>query len=91
MGPLTLEAVLNAIFESMIRAWQLNRNSMLLVGRLHNEPKPEAGGFFQNLYKEMISRCIAAALRAAPEVSEDHLFFWIHFLFGAVVQSRLRK
>jgi AcrR family transcriptional regulator len=87
--PPTLEAILNALFEPMLRAWRVNRNFILLVGRLQHEPDAELSGFIQNLYRELIPRFSAAAKRAAPEISEDDLFFWMHFLFGGMVYTLL--
>jgi AcrR family transcriptional regulator len=89
---ITLEAVLYALFEPMIRAWTTNRNFILLVGRLQNEPDPELSGFIQNqLYAELIRRFLAAAKRAAPDIPEADLFFWIHFLFGGAVYTLLNS
>lgn len=47
---LTIEAVLQALFEPMVRAWQRNRNFILLVGRLQSEPDPQLSKFIQGLY-----------------------------------------
>lgn len=86
-GPLALESVLYALFEPMLRTWRSNRNFILLVGRLQNEPDPELSQFIQSLYRPLIPRFMAAACKAAPDVPEPDLFFWIHFLFGGVIYS----
>ncbi|MCC7497815.1 MAG: TetR/AcrR family transcriptional regulator [Bryobacterales bacterium] len=88
---LTLEQVLNALFEPMMRTWQTNRNFILLVGRLQSEPDSQLDLFIRNLYAAMIQRFLDAAHRAAPDVSEADLFFWIHFLFGGVVYSLINS
>lgn len=90
-GPLALEAVLYALFEPMLRTWQANRNFILLVGRLQHEPDPELSGFIHGLYRPLIPRFLAAAHRAAPEVPESQLFFWVHFLFGGVIYTLINS
>ncbi len=86
-GALTLEAVLHALFEPMVRAWQTNRNFILLVGRLQSEPDEQLSEFVQNLYTSLIQRFVKAAGRAEPNAGESQLFFWIHYLFGGVVYT----
>lgn len=90
-GPLALEQVLYALFEPMVRAWQDNRNFILLVGRLQSEPDPHLNVFVQGLYGGLIDRFLRAARRAAPDVAEAQLFFWIHFLFGGVVYTLINS
>jgi AcrR family transcriptional regulator len=90
-GPLALEPVLYALFEPMLQTWHANRNFILLVGRLQNEPDAELSGFIQRLYGQLIPRFLAAARRAVPQVSEPDLFFWIHFLFGGVVYTLINS
>ena len=88
-GPLRMEAVLYALFEPMVRAWQENRNFIFLVGRLHNEPDQELNDFVVSLYHDLLSRFLAASVRAMPELPEQDLFFWVYFLFGGVVFTLL--
>ncbi len=90
-APLTIEAALRALFEPMVRAWTSNRNFILLVGRLQQEPDPELSGFIQHLYEGLIPRFLAAYRRALPAVPDTDLFFWTHFLFGGVVYSLLNS
>lgn len=90
-GALTIEAILRAFFEPMVRAWQANRNFILLVGRLQSEPDPQLSGFIQGLYGGLIQRFLDAAVRAVPDVDEGQLFFWIHLLFGGVVYTLLNS
>ncbi|MBE0659339.1 MAG: TetR/AcrR family transcriptional regulator [Bryobacteraceae bacterium] len=90
-GSLALEQVLYALFEPMVRAWQENRNFILLVGRLQSEPDPHLNVFVQGLYGSLIDRFLRAARRAAPDVAEAQLFFWIHFLFGGVVYTLINS
>ncbi|MCC7153976.1 MAG: TetR/AcrR family transcriptional regulator [Bryobacterales bacterium] len=90
-APLTVEAVLRALFEPMVRAWITDRNFILLVGRLQHEPDSELGGFIQRLYQAMIPRFLAALARALPSVPEGELFFWTHYLFGGVVYTLLNS
>lgn len=90
-GPLGLEQVLYALFEPMVRAWQENRNFILLVRRLQSEPDPPLNVFVQGLYGDLIDRFLRAARRAAPDVAEAQLFFWIHFLFGGVVYTLINS
>jgi AcrR family transcriptional regulator len=71
--PLALEQVLYALFEPMVRAWQTNRNFILLVGRLQSEPDAQLSGFVQSLYGGMIEHFLKAARRAAPGVAEQDL------------------
>ncbi|MCC7499527.1 MAG: TetR family transcriptional regulator [Bryobacterales bacterium] len=87
--PLTIEAILYAFFEPMVRAWKENPNFILIVGRLQHEPDPELSAFIQNLYADLIRRFLAAAARALPGYPEADLFFWVHFLFGGVVYTLL--
>jgi len=89
--PLPLESVLHALFEPMLRTWRVNRNFILLVGRLQNEPDPALSEFIQGLYRPLIPRFMAAACKAAPDVPEADLFFWIHFLFGGVIYSLINS
>ncbi|MCC7153885.1 MAG: TetR/AcrR family transcriptional regulator [Bryobacterales bacterium] len=88
---LRLAQVLYALFEPMVRTWQTNRNFVLLIGRLQSEPDPQLNVFLQGLYGGMIERFLQAARRAAPEVGEPQLFFWIHFLFGGVVYTMINS
>lgn len=88
---LSIEAVLRALFEPMVRAWQRNRNFILLVGRLQSEPDPQLSKFIQGLYGGLIERFLRAATRSVPDVTEGRLFFWIHFLFGGVVYTLLNS
>jgi len=89
--PLALEQVLHSLFEPMVRAWQSNRNFILLVGRLQSEPDPQLNAFVQGLYGSLIERFLQAARRAAPDVPDAQLFFWIHFLFGGVVYTLINS
>jgi len=89
--PLALEQVLHSLFEPMVRAWQSNRNFILLVGRLQSEPDPQLNAFVQGLYGGLIERFLQAARRAAPDVPDAQLFFWIHFLFGGVVYTLINS
>jgi AcrR family transcriptional regulator len=89
--PLPLEQVLYALFEPMVRAWQTNRNFILLVGRLQSEPDPQLNVFVQSLYGGLIQRFLVAARRAAPDIADEQLFFWIHFLFGGVVYTLINS
>lgn len=88
---LRLEQVLYALFEPMVRAWQTNKNFILLVGRLQSEPDPQLNTFVQGLYGGLIERFLRAARRAAPDIPEAQLFFWIHFLFGGVVYTLINS
>lgn len=88
-GRLTIEAILYALFEPMVRAWRENPNFILIVGRLQHEPDPELGAYIQKLYIDLIQRFLAAAIRAMPGFPESDLFFWVHFLFGGVVYTLL--
>ena len=90
-GPLTLEAVLYALFEPMVRAWQTNRNFILLVGRLQSEPDHELNGFIQSLYRPLIQRFVKAAVRALPDLDDGQIFFWFHYLFGGVVYTLIHS
>ena len=90
-GPLALESVLYALFEPMVRSWRANPNFILLAGRLQNEPDSKLGGFIQRIYGQMIPRFLAAARKAAPDVPEPDLFFWMHFLFGGAVYTLLNS
>ncbi len=87
--PLTIEAVLYALFEPMVRAWRENPNFILIVGRLQHEPDPELNAFIQKLYTDLIQRFLSAASRALPGFPDSDLFFWVHFLFGGVVYTLL--
>ncbi len=86
-----LEQVLYALFEPMMRAWRTNRNFILLVGRLQSEPDAQLAVFVQSLYGGLIQRFLTAARRAAPDIPESELFFWIHFLFGGVVYTLINS
>lgn len=88
-GPLSIEAVMHALFEPMVRAWRENRNFIFLVGRLHNQPDQDLNDFVLALYDHLLARFLAAAVRAMPELPEPDLFFWVYFLFGGVVFTLL--
>ena len=90
-GPLALESVLYALFEPMLQTWRANPNFILLAGRIQNEPDSKLGGFMQKIYGQMIPKFLAAARKAAPDVPEPDLFFWMHFLFGGVVYTLLNS
>lgn len=90
-APLSIEAALRALFEPMIRAWESNRNFILLVGRLQHEPDAELSAFILNLYQGLIPPFLAAFRRALPSVADSDLFFWTHFLFGGVVYTLLNS
>jgi AcrR family transcriptional regulator len=90
-GDLSIETVLHALFEPMIRAWIANRNFILLIGRLQNEPDSEISGYVQTLYGTLIPRFLDATKRALPGTPETVLFFWVHFLFGGVVYTLLNS
>ena len=90
-APLTVEAVLRALFEPMVKAWILDRNFILLVGRLQHEPDSDLSGFIQHLYQGLIPRFLAALRRALPAVPDRELFFWTHYLFGGVVYTLLNS
>jgi hypothetical protein len=47
--------------------------------------------FVQGLYGGLIERFLRAARRAAPDVTDTELFFWIHFLFGGVVYTLINS
>jgi AcrR family transcriptional regulator len=88
-GPLAIEEVLRALFGPMLRAWEQNRNYILLSGRLQHEPDPGLHEFILQLFDEMIRRFLAAASRALPGAPETDLFFWFHYLFGGMVHTLL--
>ncbi|MGE5644646.1 MAG: TetR/AcrR family transcriptional regulator [Acidobacteriota bacterium] len=88
-GPLSIEAVLNALFEPMVREWRENPNFILMIGRLHSEPDTELLSFVLRLYEDLIRRFLAAGARALPGLSAGNTFFWTHFLFGGVVYTFL--
>jgi AcrR family transcriptional regulator len=90
-GPLALESVLYAFFEPMVRSWRVNPSFILLAGRLQYEPDPKLSGYIQSLYGELIPKFLAAARKAAPDIPEPDLFFWLHFLFGGVVYTLLNS
>ena len=90
-GPLALESVLYALFDPMIRSWRTNPNFILLVGRLQNEPDAKLSGFIQRIYGQLIPSFLAAARKAAPDVPEPDLFFWMHFLFGGAIYTLLNS
>jgi AcrR family transcriptional regulator len=90
-SPVTLESILRAFFEPMVRAWIKNQNFILLVGRRQHEPDSKLGGFIAELYGETVRRFLVAAKKALPEVPEEDLFFWLHFLFGGVVYTLLNR
>lgn len=90
-GPLAIEAVLRALFEPMLVQWRLNRNFILLAGRLQHEPDARLHQFILSLYEELIRRFLSAAKRAAPGVPEPDLFFWLQFLFGGTVHTLLQS
>ncbi len=88
-APLTIEAVLRALFEPTLTAWKSNASFILIAGRLQQEPDPDLHALSLSLYRDLIHRFLAAAKRAMPAVPGEDLFFWIHFLFGAVVHALL--
>ena len=86
-GELTVEAILHALFEPMVRTWHENRNFILLVGRLQGEPDHDLNSFVEKLYSPLVQRFLMASKRALPHAGEPQLFFWFHYLFGGVVYT----
>jgi AcrR family transcriptional regulator len=89
--PLTVERILHSFFEPMVRAWRENQNFLLLVGRRQHEPDSKIDDFIAELYGETVRRFMSASKKALPEVPEEELFFWLHFLFGGVVYTLLNR
>jgi AcrR family transcriptional regulator len=87
--PPSIEAVLYALFEPMVRTWRENKNFILLAGRLQYESDAELRQYILDLYEEVTRRFFYAATRAVPEVPDEDVFWWVHFLFTGMVHSLL--
>jgi AcrR family transcriptional regulator len=87
--PPAIEAILHALFEPMVRTWRENRNFILLAGRLQYESDASLRQYILDLYEEVTRRFFAAATRAVPEVPDEDVFWWVHFLFTGMVHSLL--
>ena len=89
-GPLAVEDVLRALFAPAIR---LSRNPergetfMRLCGRFYAELGEYMQPMFEELFKEMIERFMAAFRKACPELPLKELFWRTHFAVGAMVHT----
>jgi AcrR family transcriptional regulator len=85
----TIEAVLHALFEPMVRTWRENKNFILLAGRLQYESDAKLRQYILDLYEEVTRRFFCAATRAVPDLPDEDVFWWVHFLFTGMVHSLL--
>ena len=88
--PLTVEDVLRTLFSPAIRLSrdpERGETFMRLCGRFYAELGEYMRPMFEELFKEVIERFMAAFRRACPELPVKELFWRTHFAVGAMVHT----
>jgi len=89
-GPLPIEDVLHALFAPAIRLSHDKERGqifMRLCGRFWAEVSSRVQTEFDELFREMIQRFLAAFHRALPQLSPKEVFWRVHFAVGAMVHT----
>lgn len=84
---LPLETILHALFDPTISLWADHPHFMRILGRLQFEADDDLHAFYLSRFEETIVRFKAALTRALPRVPLRELFWRMHFIFGAMVQT----
>ena len=83
--PVTVEKVLTAFFEPMIKVGGRNPQFVKLMGRLHGEGL--LPGLVEKHFSSTLARFVTALHRAMPKLPEGELFWRMQFMFGAMSQA----
>ena len=89
-GPLAVEDVLRTLFAPAIRLSrdpERGETFMHLCGRFYSELGEYMQPMFEELFKEVIERFMAAFQKACPELPVKELFWRTHFAVGAMVHT----
>ena len=88
-GPLDLERLVETFVGPGLRLARKKEGGvvMSLLGRTHSEPMPELRRIFFEQFRDLKDRFVAAFHRALPELSEEELYWRLHFLVGAMAQT----
>ena len=83
--PVTVEKVLTAFFEPMIKVGGRNPQFVKLMGRLRGEGL--LPGLVEKHFSSTLARFVTALHRAMPKLPEGELFWRMQFMFGAMSQA----
>lgn len=88
-GPLPLDDILEAFFLPVFRMLEDTGQAAFphLMNRLMMDPDAELRGVIGRVFAEVAQRFMAAFRRSLPELSEDAIFWRVHFMLGAMVFS----
>jgi AcrR family transcriptional regulator len=89
-GQLAVEDVLRTLFAPAIRLSrhpERGETFMCLCGRFYSERGEYMQPMFEELFKEVIARFMAAFRKACPELPVGELFWRTHFAVGAMVHT----
>ena len=93
-GPLPIEDVLRAFFSPAIRLRHDKERGhifMCLCGRFWAEVSGKMQAEFEELFREVIRRFLAAFHRALPHLSEKEIFWRVHFAVGGMVHTMVHS
>lgn len=93
-GALPLEGVLRSLMEPPIRLYQEHgrgRIFMRMCARIYAEPAPYLEKVFDELFRDLVARFIAAFQRALPEVPEAERAWRIHFSVGTLIHTMMES
>ena len=88
--PLAVEDVLRTLFAPAIRLSrhpERGETFMCLCGRFYSELGEYMQRMFEELFKEVIERFMAAFQKACPQLPPKELFWRTHFAVGAMVHT----
>ena len=89
-GPLPIEDVLRALFAPAIRLSHDKERGhifMRLCGRFWGEVSAKMQAEFDELFREVIGRFLAAFHRALPHLSRKEIFWRVHFAVGGMIHT----
>lgn len=90
-GALPIEVILECLHRPVVNQLKtsgLNQSVYLkLAGRCLAEPAEQHSDMLVDLFREVISRFMAAASRSLPNIAEDDLFWKMHFAFGTMIYA----
>jgi len=90
-APVPLEEILEALHRPVVnqlKQSELNESVYLkLAGRCLSESGDSFSENLAELFKEVISRFMAATCKTLPHINETDIFWRMHFSFGALVAS----
>ncbi len=89
-GPLPIEDVLRAFFSPAIRLSHDKERGhifMRLCGRFWSEVSVKMQAEFDDLFREVLGRFLAAFHRALPHLSRKEIFWRVHFAVGGMIHT----